>query len=113
MLSDPKLSAAEKFRAIQEFRQSASLASEPRQISTQGAQSPAVESKGDTNIGYAAAPPPSAPGNAPPAPASSPPPAADTISTQGSQSPAVKSEGNVGIQYGPAPAAAPPASGTR
>ena len=113
VLSDPNLSAPEKFRAIQEFRQSASLASEPRQISTQGAQSPAVESKGDTNIGYAAAPPPSAPGNAPPAPASSPPPAADTISTQGSQSPAVKSEGNVGIQYGPAPTAAPVASGSR
>jgi|SRR5271165_1820940 len=113
VLSDPNLSASEKFRAIQEFRQSESQSSQHPQISTKGAQSPAVESKGDTNIGYGAAPPPSVPGNPPPAPASSPPPAGDTISTEGSQSPAVNSGGNVGIQYGPAPTAAPPASSPR
>jgi hypothetical protein len=64
VLSDPKLSPQEKFRAIQEFRQAGSQSPQPA-ISTKGAQSPAVESKGDTSIGYGAAPPPSAPGGAP------------------------------------------------
>jgi hypothetical protein len=108
VLSDPKLSAQEKFRAIQEFRQAGSQSPQPS-ISTKGAQSPAVESKGDTSIGYGAAPPPSAPGS----PASSQPPAGGAISTEGSQSPAVRSGGNVGIQYGTTPPAAPPASGNR
>jgi hypothetical protein len=136
VLSDPKLSAQEKFRAIQEFRQAGSQSPQSSSISTKGAQSPAVESKGDTNIGYGAAPPSthSQPqgkakptpnsttashprqhpaGDAPPAPASSQPPAGGAISTEGSQSPAVRSGGNVGIQYGTTPPAAPPASGTR
>jgi hypothetical protein len=113
VLSDPKLSAQEKSRAIQEFRQAESQSAQPSQILTKGAQSPAVVSKGDTNIGYGAPPPPSAPGTAPPGAASAPAPAAGSITTEGIQSPAVKSGGNVGIQYGPAPTAAPPASSAR
>src|SRR4051794_36112190 len=62
VLSDPKLSAQDKFRAIQEFRQVQNQ-SPPPSIATKGAQSPAVNSRGDTNIGYGAAPPP-APGTA-------------------------------------------------
>jgi hypothetical protein len=112
VLSDPKLSPQEKFRAIQEFRQVGSQSSQPS-ISTKGAQSPAVESKGDTSIGYGAAPPPSPPGGAPSTPAMSVPPAGGAISTEGGQSPAVRSGANVGIQYGAPPPAAPPASGTR
>lgn len=113
VLRDPKLSAQEKLRAIQEFRQADSQSPQSPPISTKGAQSPAVESKGDTSIGYGAAPPPSPPGNAPSSPAMTQPPAGGAISTEGSQSPAVRSGGNVGIQYGTPPAAAPPAAGTR
>ncbi len=113
VLGDPKLSGQEKFHAIQEFRQLGSQSSQPSQLSTKGAQSPAVESKGDTNIGYGAAPPPSPTGNAASAPVSNQPAGAGSVSTEGNQSPAVKSGGNVGIQYGPAPAAVPPAPGTR
>jgi hypothetical protein len=112
VLSDPKLSPQEKFRAIQEFRQAGSQSPQPS-ISTKGAQSPAVESKGGTSIGYGAAPPPSAPGAAPSTPAMGQPPAGGAISTEGGQSPAVRAGGNVGIQYGTPPPAAPPASGTR
>jgi len=65
VLSDPKLSPQEKFRAIQEFRQAESQPPQSSPISTKGAQSPAVESKGDTSIGYGAAPPASPPGNSP------------------------------------------------
>jgi hypothetical protein len=111
VMSDPKLSSQEKFRAIQEFRQTGSQSPQPS-ISTKGAQSPVVESKGDTSIGYGAAPPPSPP-DAAPTPAMSQPPAGGAISTEGSQSPAVRSGGNVGIKYGTPPPAAPPASGAR
>jgi len=113
VLSDPKLSPQEKFRAIQEFRQAESQPPQSSPISTKGAQSPAVESKGDTSIGYGAAPPASPPGNSPSTPALSSPPAGGAISTEGSQSPAVRSGGNVGIQYGTAPPTAPPLSGPR
>jgi hypothetical protein len=112
VLTDPKLSPQDKLRAIQEFRQAGSQSPQPS-ISTKGVQSPAVESKGDTSIGYGAVPPPSAPGAASSVPAMSQPPASGAISTEGSQSPAVRSGGNVGIQYGIPPPAAPPASGTR
>jgi hypothetical protein len=54
VLTDPKLSPQEKLRAIQEFRAAGSPSPQPS-ISTKGAQSPAVESKGDTSIGYGAA----------------------------------------------------------
>jgi hypothetical protein len=109
VLTDPKLSAQEKFRVIQEFRQ---LAAQPvpsaPQASTRGDQSPAVINKGDTNIGYGAAPAPAGV-SGPPAPGEAP--SAGSVRTEGNQSPAVNSGGNVGIQYGtPAPAAQPPSS---
>jgi hypothetical protein len=136
VLSDPKLSAQEKNRAIQEFRQADRQSPSSSAISTKGAQSPAVESKGDTNIGYGAAPPSPPPqpqgkakptqrtataphprqnpaGDAPSTPASSQPPTGGAISTEGSQSPAVRSGGNVGIQYGTTPPTATPAPATR
>lgn len=109
VLMDPKLPTQEKFRAIQEFRQ---LAAQPvpsaPQATTRGDQSPAVINKGDTNIGFDAAPAPA--GASRPA-ASDQTLSAGAIRTEGNQSPAVNSSGNVGIQYGtPAPAAQPPSS---
>jgi tetratricopeptide (TPR) repeat protein len=56
VLSDPKLSAQMKFRAIQKFRRLESTSSQPSQISAKGAQSPAVESKGNTDINYGVPP---------------------------------------------------------
>lgn len=109
VLSDPKLPSLEKFRAIQEFRQLASQPlPSPPQASTRGEQSPAVINRGDTNIGYGAAPAPAG------APRSAPDqaPSAGSVRTEGNQSPAVNSGGNVGIQYG-APAPASPPSGAR
>jgi hypothetical protein len=112
VLTDSKLSAQEKFRAIQEFRQ---LAAQPvpsaPQAFTRGEQSPAVINKGDTNIGYGAAP---APAGVPGPRASDQAPSAGSVRTEGNQSPAVNSGGNVGIQYGtPAPVAQPPSSNPR
>jgi hypothetical protein len=105
VLTDPKLPTQEKFRSIQEFRQ---LAAQPvpavPQASTRGEQSPAVINKGDTNIGYGAAPAQAST----PRPASDQAPSAGSVRTEGNQSPAVNSGGNVGIQYG-----APPPASTR
>jgi hypothetical protein len=130
VLSDPKLPSQEKFHAIQEFRQLTVQQPAPAapQASTRGEQSPAVNSGGDTNIGYgapapaptgaanqnkptssgnrnAAPPRPIKPTGAPPRPpASEQAPPVGSARTEGNQSPAVNSSGNVGIQYGsPAP----------
>jgi hypothetical protein len=65
VLSDPKLSAQDKFHAILEFRQATTQpvqAAVPR-VSTQGNQSPGVNSGGNVTIQYGAPPSP------PPAPA--------------------------------------------
>jgi len=62
VLSDPKLSAQEKFRAILEFRQATvqPVPSAP-QASTRGDQSPAVNAGGNVGIQYGAPPPPAQP----------------------------------------------------
>ena len=104
-----RLSAEEKFHAIQEFRQ---LATQPvqsvPQASTRGEQSPAVINKGDTAIGNGVAP---VPAGMPRPPASDQAPSAGSVHTEGNQSPAANSGGNVGIQYGTsAPKTVPPAS---
>jgi hypothetical protein len=107
VLTDPKLTAQEKFRAIQEFRQAERQPVQPPQASTHGDQSPAVNSKGDTTIGYGTTPSPAAAG-APRSPGSDQSPSPGTVRTEGNQSPAVNSGGNVGIQYGsPVPATVP------
>jgi hypothetical protein len=87
VLSDPKITAQKGFRAIQDFRQAERQPVQPPQASTRGDQSPAVNSKGDTAIGY----------GAPPAPVAGVPrsPALDqwlspgSAHTEGNQSPAV------------------------
>jgi hypothetical protein len=59
VLSDPKLSPQEKFRAILDFRQAErDPAKPPSQVSTSGAQSPVVNSGGNATIQYGAPPPP-------------------------------------------------------
>jgi hypothetical protein len=106
VLTDPKLSAQEKFHAIQEFRQR--TAQPAPQASTLGEQSPAVINKGDSTINYGGAAP--APASAPRPPTSDSAPATGSVRTKGDQSPAVNSGGNVGIQYDkPAPVEPPPA----
>jgi hypothetical protein len=108
VLSDPRLSAQEKFRAIQEFRQAETQPVQPPQASTRGDQSPAVNSKGDTTIGYGAATAPAAAGATRSPAADQSPSPGGSVRTEGNQSPAVNSGGSVGIQYGsPAPAAQP------
>jgi hypothetical protein len=110
VLSDPKLSAKEKFQAIQEFRQPLPAASGSTQgspnVSTSGSQSPGVISGGDTSISFGA--PPAAPssGAAIPSAPTGPTPSG-TVRTEGNQSPGVISRGNTGIQYAPSPPAAP------
>ena len=112
VLSDAKLSAQEKFRAIQEFRQAERQPVQPAlQATTHGAQSPAVINKGDTAINYGA--PPASAGSPPPPATPSATPSAGSARTEGNQSPAVNSGGNVGIQYGAPAAPTPPAPGTR
>jgi hypothetical protein len=108
VLSDPKITAQKGFRAIQDFRQAERQPVQPPQASTRGDQSPAVNSKGDTAIGYGA--PPGACSRCP------------TFSGLGSMAfsrlrphrrqsvPGGELGGNVGIQYDP-PASQPPASG--
>jgi hypothetical protein len=100
--TNPKLSAQEKFYAIQEFRQmTAQPVPSAPQAATRGEQSPAMISKGDTSIGYGIP----APAGTSHLPASDQAPPAGSVRTEGNQSPAVNSGGNVGTQYGTSSAA--------
>ena len=82
-----------------------------RQVSTRGADSPAVINSGDTTISYGAAP---AAQPAPPrADAPSLPAPSGTARTEGVQSTGVISGGNVGIRYAPASPPGPSPSPTR
>jgi hypothetical protein len=112
VLSDPKLSAKEKFQAIQEFRQPLPAASGSTQlspnVSTSGSQSPGVISGEDTNISFGA--PLTPPPNAPSMPgATTGPVPSGTVRTEGDQAPGVISRGNTGIQYAPSPSWTPSA----
>ena len=57
VLPDPKLTAQEKFRAILDFRQAVQAAPPAPAATTQGAQSPAVNSTGNVTIQYGVPPP--------------------------------------------------------
>jgi hypothetical protein len=103
VLSDPKWSPQERFRAILEFR---NLTAQPiPSAATRGDQSPAIINKGDTTITYGTAP---AQGG-PPHPSSADQAVVPgSVRTEGYQSPAVNSGGNVGVQYGTPTPTAPP-----
>lgn len=68
VLSDPKLSAQEKFQAIQEFRRPLPSPSSPGSVTTHGSQSPVVQdTTGGVNMNFGTPPPspPSPPANTP------------------------------------------------
>ena len=79
-------------------------------VSTRGAQSPAVIGGGSVSVNYGA---PSAPqtGSSPQDTPASPLPTGAGTHTEGAQSPGVISGGKVGVEYAPAPVAAPSSPG--